>query len=72
MKGSEAEQRAYASKMPVQGEKALYKVASAQTEGQRTAGPHQDRGHGGAGSRAGGHLTCNQGPTYIRGPKPLD
>jgi hypothetical protein len=28
MKGSEAEQRAYASKVPVKGEKALYKVAS--------------------------------------------
>jgi hypothetical protein len=27
MKGSEAEQRAYASEMLVQGEKALYKVA---------------------------------------------
>jgi hypothetical protein len=51
MKGSEAEQRAYASKMPVQGEKALYKVASVKTEGQRMAGPCQDRGHGGADSR---------------------
>jgi hypothetical protein len=28
MKGFEAEERAYASKMPVQGEKAIYKVAS--------------------------------------------
>jgi hypothetical protein len=27
MKGSEAEHRAYVSEMPVQGEKALYKVA---------------------------------------------
>jgi hypothetical protein len=27
MKGSEAKQRGYASKMPIQGEKALYKVA---------------------------------------------
>jgi hypothetical protein len=28
MKGSEIEQRAYASKVPVKGERALYKVAS--------------------------------------------
>jgi hypothetical protein len=33
MKGSEAELEAYAPEMPVQGEKALYKISSAQTEG---------------------------------------
>jgi hypothetical protein len=52
--------------------KALYKVACAQTEGQRTTGPCQDHGHRGASSRAARHLTCNQAPAYIRGPGPLD
>jgi hypothetical protein len=35
-------------------------------------GSHRGCSHGGAGSRAAGHLTCNQTPTYIRGSGPLD
>jgi hypothetical protein len=34
--------------------------------------PRHDRSHGGADSRAAGHLTCNPTPTYIRGSGPLD
>jgi hypothetical protein len=56
-------------KMLVQWIKALYKVACVQAKGQRTAGPHQDRGHEGAGNRT---PNCNQAPAYIRGPGPLD
>jgi hypothetical protein len=36
------------------------------------SGSRQDRGHGGAGSRAAGHLTCNRTPAYIKGSGPLD
>jgi hypothetical protein len=71
MKGSEAKGRAYASEMLVQGEKALYKVAIVR-QGIRGSGSRQDRSHGGAGSRAAGHLTCNQTPAYIRGSGPLE
>jgi hypothetical protein len=35
-------------------------------------GPFQDRGHGGADSRATGHQNYNQAPAYIRGSGPLD
>jgi hypothetical protein len=36
------------------------------------SGSRQDRSRGGSDSRAAGHLTCNQIPTYIRGSGPLD
>jgi hypothetical protein len=55
--------------MPVQGEKALYKVASVHIEGRRW------RAHvkpAGTEEPAAGHLTYNQTPAYIRGPGPLD
>jgi hypothetical protein len=69
-KGSEAKGRAYASQMPVQGEKALYKVQSSEEEeeGQKITPKTQPQG---AGSRAAGHLICNQTPAYIRGSGPL-
>jgi hypothetical protein len=38
----------------------------------RSRGSSRRRGHGGAGSRTAGHLTCNQTPAYIRGSGPLD
>jgi hypothetical protein len=47
------------------------KVPSSEKESE-ASGSRQDRGHGGAGSRAAGHLTCNQTPAYIRGSGPLD
>jgi hypothetical protein len=72
MKGSEAKGRAYASEMPVQGEKALYKVAIVRQGVREASRSRQDRSRGGAGSRAASHLTCNQTPAYIRGFGPLD
>jgi hypothetical protein len=68
MKGSEAKGRAYASQMPVQGEKALYKAWSS----ERARGSRRGCSHRGAGSRPNRHLTCNQTPAYIRGSGPLD
>jgi hypothetical protein len=62
-------QETYAPNMLVQGENTLYKAVCAQAEGQRMAGPTQDRSHGGAGSRM---LNCNQAPAFIRGPRPLE
>jgi hypothetical protein len=38
----------------------------------RARGSCQGRHHRGAGSRSNRYLTCNQAPTYIRGPGPLD
>jgi hypothetical protein len=61
-------QEAYAPNMLVQGEKTLYKVACAQTKGQRTAGPMsrpQPRRSWQPGSRT---PNCNQAPAYISGP----
>jgi hypothetical protein len=69
MKGSEAERRAYASEMPVQGGKALYKVAIVR---QRTRGRRAHIKTAATEEPAAGHLTCNQAPAYIRGPGPLD
>jgi hypothetical protein len=37
---------------------------------QGARGSRRRRSHGGAGSRAAGHLTCNQTPAYIRGLDP--
>jgi hypothetical protein len=39
------------------------------SEGSR--GSRRRRSHGGAGSRAAGHLICNQTPAYIKGYGPL-
>jgi hypothetical protein len=69
MKGSKAKGRAYATKMPVQGGKGTYKVVIVR---RKARGSYRGRSHGGAGSRAAGHLTCNQTPAYIRGSRPLD
>jgi hypothetical protein len=60
MKGSNAKGRAYASKMPFQDKES------------EARGSRRGCGHGGAGSRAAGHLTYNQTPGYIRGSRPLD
>jgi hypothetical protein len=68
MKGSEAKGRAYASQMPVQGERRFIKRD--RQSGAR--GSRQGRSHEGAGSRPSCHLTCNQTPAYIRGSRPLD
>jgi hypothetical protein len=57
-------QEAYALNMLVQGEKALYKAACAQTEGYRMVGPRQDCSHRGAGSRAAEHRTITRPRLY--------
>jgi hypothetical protein len=41
-------------------------------QGSRARRSRRRRSHGGAGSRAAGHLTYNQTPAYIRGSRPLD
>jgi hypothetical protein len=38
---------------------------------EQARGSRRRRSHGGAGSRAAGHLICNQTPAYIRGSGPL-
>jgi hypothetical protein len=43
-----------------------------QTRTEEARGSRRRRSHGGAGSRAAGHLTCNQIPAYIRGSGPVD
>jgi hypothetical protein len=53
------------------GKRHFIKVPSSDKESE-ASGSRQDRSHGGAGSRAAGHLTCNQTPTYIKGSRPLD
>jgi hypothetical protein len=71
MKGSEAKGRAYVSQMPDQRGKRHFVKCNCQKgteEGQKIMPKTQPRG---AGSRAAGHLTCNQTPTYIRGSGPL-
>jgi hypothetical protein len=65
--GSKAKGRAYASQMPVPGERYFIK-RNCQS---RAEGSRQGRGHEGAGSRSELHLTCNQAPAYIMGPGPL-
>jgi hypothetical protein len=63
---------AYAPNMLVQGEKALYKAACTQTEGQRMAGPTsrpQPQTSQQPGSRTPNY---NQAPAYIRGPGLID
>jgi hypothetical protein len=53
------------------GGKTLYKVPPSEKEsGARRS--RQRHSHGGAGSRAAGHLTYNQALAYIRGSGPLD
>jgi hypothetical protein len=63
MTGSEAKGRAYASQIPVQGERRFIK----RDRQSRVRRSRRGRGHGGAGSRPNRHLTCNQTPAYIRG-----
>jgi hypothetical protein len=65
--GSEAKGRAYASQMPVLGERYFIK-RNCQS---RAKGSRQGRRRQGAGSRPSRYLTCNQAPAYIRGPGPL-
>jgi hypothetical protein len=65
--GSEAKGRAYASQMPVPGERYFIK-RNCQS---RAKGSRQGRRRRGAGSRPDRYLTCNQAPAYIRGPGPL-
>jgi hypothetical protein len=65
--GSEAKGRAYASQMPVPGERYFIK-RNCQS---RAKGSRQGRRRRGAGSRPSRYLTCNQAPAYIRGPGPL-
>jgi hypothetical protein len=67
MIGSEAKWRAYASEMPVPGERYFIK----QNCQSRAKGSRQRRRRREAGSRPNRHLTCNQAPAYIRGPGPL-
>jgi hypothetical protein len=67
MTGSEAKGRAYASQMPVLGERRFIK----RDRQSWARGSRQGHGHGGAGSRSDRHLTCNQTPAYIRGSGPL-
>jgi hypothetical protein len=67
MMGSEAKGRAYASQMPVPGERRFIK----RDHQSRARGSCRGRGHEGAGSRPKRHLTCNQALVYIRGPGPL-
>jgi hypothetical protein len=55
MTGSEAKGRAYASQMPVQGERRFIK----RDRQSRARGSRRGRSHGGAGSRPNRHLTCN-------------
>jgi hypothetical protein len=43
-----------------------------QTRTEEARGSRRRCSHGGAGSRAAGHLTYNQTPAYIRGSGPLD
>jgi hypothetical protein len=54
------------------GQRHFIKLPAPRQRARGRWGPRQDRCHGGAGSRAGGHLTCNQAPAYIRAPGPLD
>jgi hypothetical protein len=65
--GSKAKGRAYASQMPVPGERCFIK-RSCQS---RAKGSRQRRRRRGAGSRPNRYPTCNQAPAYIRGPGPL-
>jgi hypothetical protein len=65
--GSKAKGRAYASQMPVPGERYFIK-RSCQS---RAKGSRQGRRRRGAGSRPNRYPTCNQAPAYIRGPGPL-
>jgi hypothetical protein len=53
------------------GERHFIKLLPSGQESE-ARGSRQRRGHGGAGSWAAGHLTCNQTPAYIRGSGPLD
>jgi hypothetical protein len=53
------------------GERHFIKLPSSNKESEDSK-PRQDRSRGGAGSRAAGHITCNQTPAYIRGSRPLD
>jgi hypothetical protein len=53
------------------GKRHFIKLPSSDKESE-SSGSRQDRSHGGAGSRAAGHLTCKQTPVYIRGSGPLD
>jgi hypothetical protein len=68
MIGSEAKGKAYASQMPVQGERRFIK----RDRQSRARGSRRGRNHGGAGSRPNCYLPCNQTPAYIRGSGPLD
>jgi hypothetical protein len=65
--GSEAKGRAYASQMPVPGERYFVK-RNCQS---RATGSRQGRRRRGASSWPSRYLTCNQPPAYIRGPRPL-
>jgi hypothetical protein len=65
--GSKAKGRAYASQMPVPGERYFIK----RNRQSRAKGSRQGRRRRGAGSRPNRYLTCNQAPAYIRGPGPL-
>jgi hypothetical protein len=67
MIGSEAKGRAYASQMPIPGERYFIK-RNCQS---RAKVSRQGRRRREAGSRPNRRLTCNQAPTYIRGPGPL-
>jgi hypothetical protein len=67
MIGSKAKGRAYASQMPVPGERYFIK-RNCQS---RARGSRQGRRRRGAGSRPNCYPTCNQAPAYIRGPGPL-
>jgi hypothetical protein len=61
---------AYTPNMLVQGTGALYKVACAQAEEQRKAGPTPRPWRS---WQLGNRTTlCNQAPSYIRGPRPLE
>jgi hypothetical protein len=64
---SKEKRRAYASKMPVQ--RGSHFIKWLLSEGAR--GSRRGCSHGGAGSRAAGHLICNQTPAYIKGSGPL-
>jgi hypothetical protein len=65
--GFEAKGRAYASQMPVPGERNFVK-RNCQSRAKGSRQGHRRRE---AGSRPNRHLTCNQAPAYIRGPGPL-
>jgi hypothetical protein len=71
-KGSEADQGHIPRICRSKGKRRFTKRPAPRQRARGGRGPHPDRGHGGARSRAAGRLNCNHAPAYIRGPRPLE